>query len=101
MESPDSELHRALDLAAQGKLEEAQAILAARTVVISQIRHDLGNALAIAQASIEAMLDGVVPITDPRLNRVREILGDAGELLLKLGNKEVKDDAKGVEFDRQ
>ena len=88
MEPIDSEIARALDLAAHGKLDEAHGILAARQAAISEIRHDLSNALAIAQASIEAMLDGVVPITDPRLNRVRDIIAGAGEMLSKLAEKD-------------
>ena len=48
---------------------------------MKKARHDLGNLLTIAQASVEGMLDGVVPITDERLNRIREILSQARELV--------------------
>jgi hypothetical protein len=44
-------------------------------------RHDLGNLLTIAQTSVEAMLDGVVPVTEERLNRLREILSDTQAVL--------------------
>ncbi len=47
-----------------------------RAAALAKIRHDVGNALTIAQASLEAMLDGVVPITDSRLNRLRQLLKD-------------------------
>jgi len=49
-----------------------------RQSAIKAVRHEMGNALSIAQASLEAMLDGVVPITDPRLRRVREIIEAVG-----------------------
>lgn len=47
-------------------------------------RHDLGNAITVARASVEAMLDGVVPIDRERLLRVSEVLRSAGELLEQL-----------------
>jgi hypothetical protein len=55
-----------------------------RRAAMAKARHEIGNALAIAQASIEAMLDGVVPITDPRLQRLREILRGIGEAMYDL-----------------
>jgi hypothetical protein len=45
----------------------------------AKLRHDVGNALSIARSSVEAMLDGVVGITDPRLNRLRELLSTVSD----------------------
>jgi hypothetical protein len=106
MELPDSSLTRALEYAIQGNLEEALNALAAlnepaalqlaaylrlqqkrereRASAMTKARHDLGNALSIAQASVEAMLDGVVGVTDPRLNRLREILAGVSDSLYEL-----------------
>lgn len=44
-------------------------------------RHELGNALSIAQANLEAMVDGVLEITPERLHGIRESLRTAGALL--------------------
>lgn len=95
-----------MDLAMQGKLDDARALLVdvddplaaqfssllaqqqrregARAEAFRQARHEMGNALSIAQASIEAMLDGVVGITDPRLNRIREILAAVSAQMYEL-----------------
>ncbi len=54
-------------------------------------RHDLGNLLSIAQSSVEAMLDGITPITDVRLNRLREILSQARALVNDATAKNNKD----------
>jgi hypothetical protein len=51
---------------------------------MKKARHDMGNALSIAQASVEAMLDGVVGITDPRLNRLRELLASVSDAMYEL-----------------
>ncbi len=45
-------------------------------------RHELGNALSIAQANLEAMVDGVLGITPERLHAIRESLRTAGALLV-------------------
>lgn len=47
-------------------------------------RHDLGNVLSILNASVEAMLDGVAPVTQARLSRMRELLEDASAALYAL-----------------
>ena len=100
------QLRQAIQLATHGKLNEAQAILQEiddplagqfraflvrqqrrddkRASAMDRIRHDLGNALSIAQASVEAMIDGVVEITDPRLKRVRDILSEVSASMTEL-----------------
>ena len=55
-----------------------------RSAAMAKARHEIGNALSIAQASIEGMLDGVVPITDPRLNRLRDILSAVSDAMYEL-----------------
>lgn len=52
-----------------------------RRAAINKARHDLGNLLTIAQSSVEGMLDGIAPVTEARLNRLREILSQAREVL--------------------
>jgi len=47
-------------------------------------RHELGNALSIAQANLEAMIDGVLEITPQRLRGIRDSLRTAGALLVDL-----------------
>lgn len=47
-------------------------------------RHQLGNALSIAQANLEAMIDGVLEVTPERLRDIRESLRNAGALLVDL-----------------
>ena len=47
-------------------------------------RHELGNALSIAQANLEAMIDGVLDITPQRLRDIRDSLRSAGALLVDL-----------------
>jgi hypothetical protein len=85
MRSLEAELSRALDMIAAGNAQQAQATLTTllddwrtserdRMRKLDEARHEIGNALSIAQASVEAMLDGVVGITDQRLNRIRDIL---------------------------
>ncbi len=48
---------------------------------MEKARHDLGNLLTIAQSSVEGMLDGIAPVTQARLNRLREILSEARALV--------------------
>jgi hypothetical protein len=55
-----------------------------RRADMTRARHEIGNALSIAQASIEAMLDGVVPITDQRLRRLSQILDGVSEAVYEL-----------------
>lgn len=52
-----------------------------RRVAIKKARHDLGNLLTIAQASVEGMLDGIAPVTQTRLNRLCDILTQARALV--------------------
>lgn len=52
-----------------------------RRAAARKARHDLGNLLAIAQVSVESMIDGVAPVNEDRLNRLREILLQARDLL--------------------
>ena len=80
MERIDEALARALKLLAE-KDEPLAMQLASYFKERSKARHDLGNALSIAQASIEAMLDGVVEISDQRLERVRDVLTAASVLV--------------------
>lgn len=44
-------------------------------------RHELGNALSIAQANVEAMLDGILETTPDRLAGIRDALQTCGSLL--------------------
>ena len=44
-------------------------------------RHELGNALSIAQANVEAMIDGVLENTTERLCGIRDALQTCGMLL--------------------
>jgi hypothetical protein len=71
-------IQHAIELVTAGHLEQArQDIHDIEEPLARQfdaMPHDIGNALSIAKASIEAMLDGIVPITDARLNRIRSIL---------------------------
>jgi signal transduction histidine kinase len=45
------------------------------------VRHELGNALSIAQANIEAMIDGVLEPSSDRLYGIRNALQTCGALL--------------------
>jgi signal transduction histidine kinase len=96
----------ALDLCTLGDLSGAKAALehvdspvAGRlTILITQLqedrqrredlqrtgRHQLGNALSIAQANLEAMIDGVLKVTPQRLHDIQESLQSAGALLVDL-----------------
>ncbi|HEY5257919.1 MAG TPA: hypothetical protein VIJ12_06005 [Candidatus Baltobacteraceae bacterium] len=48
---------------------------------IAALRHDIGNALAIAQANLEGIIDGVLDPTPERLANIRESLAAAGARL--------------------
>ena len=96
-------LGKSLELALAGRYDEACALLAAsadpqarhlllfithvrrreleRTDELKKCRHDVGNSLAIAQASLEGMLDGVVSITEPRLRRVLGVIADVSAMI--------------------
>jgi hypothetical protein len=97
---------QALDLCIRGDwhgakkaLEQADGPIAAHLLVLiteQQVResererlqkmerHELGNALSIAQANLEAMVDGVLEITPERLHGIRESLRTAGALLVDI-----------------
>lgn len=47
----------------------------------SEIRHNLGNAISIALANIDGMVDGAVPVTTQRLQNVGDALRRAQRLL--------------------
>ncbi len=66
------------------KLRGIQECLHERHRSMAKTRHDLGNLLSIAEASVEAMLDGVVPITDARLSRISDLLREASASLRAL-----------------
>jgi hypothetical protein len=51
---------------------------------IAELRHDIGNALSIAQANIEAIIDGVFDPTPDRLGTIRDSLAAAGDRLKDL-----------------
>lgn len=96
METLEAAILQAIDHAMGGEFDRARAVVATRresvaarltalfeqleqrerdrTAAMTKARHDLGNALSIARSSVEAMLDGIVGVTDPRLNRLRELL---------------------------
>jgi hypothetical protein len=44
-------------------------------------RHDIGNALAIVQANLEGIIDGVIAPTPERLENMRTSLQNVGSLL--------------------
>ena len=70
--------------ALEAKVNALQERERERSAAMAKARHEIGNALSIAQASIEGMLDGVVPITDPRLNRLRDILAAVSDAMYDL-----------------
>ena len=47
-------------------------------------RHELGNALSVAQANVEGMVDGLLEPTADRLQSIRDALQSAGAFLLEL-----------------
>jgi hypothetical protein len=51
---------------------------------IAELRHDIGNALSIAQANLEAIVDGVFDPTPERLRTIRDSLAVAGDRLKEL-----------------
>lgn len=58
----------------EGERSQSQAV----------VRHELGNALSIAQANIEAMVDGVLEPTAQRLLGIRDALQTCGARLVDL-----------------
>lgn len=93
----------ALDLAMRKEWDEAKAVLEplddpiagrlflliaeleheehARGRAHLHIRHEIGNALSIAQANIEGIVDGVVEATPERLKNVHASLENASSIL--------------------
>ena len=65
-------------------ITELQTSRRGRANEMSQARHEIGNRLSIAQANLEAMLDGVVENTPERLRAVLDSLRTAGEHLMAL-----------------
>lgn len=61
---------------AQQQLREAE-----RAEVQAVARHELGNAIAIAQANLEALVDGVLPATHERLTAIRDAMAACGVML--------------------
>ena len=51
---------------------------------IAALRHDIGNALSIAQANLEAIVDGILDPTPERLRTIRDSLSAAGDRLKDL-----------------
>jgi|GEM_PF-1874040 len=71
----------------------------ARTLAIA--RHELGNALSVAQANVEAMVDGVLEPTVERLSGIRDALQTCGSLLVDLktnASPEPAEDARAESF---
>ncbi|MBV8639319.1 MAG: hypothetical protein JO322_14665 [Candidatus Eremiobacteraeota bacterium] len=62
-------------------IEEREA---ARTFQLANIRHEIGNALSIAQANLEAIIDGLLEPTEARLNALLAALGSASSMLDEL-----------------
>lgn len=103
---PEKKILHALDLCMLGDLQGAKAAVehddspvAERVAtLITQLqedqrrreglqksgRHELGNALSIAQGNLEAMIDGVLEVTPQRLADIRQSLRTAGALLVDL-----------------
>ena len=61
-----------------------QELLSERARAQAVARHEIGNALSIAQANIEGMADGILEPTPSRLNGIRDALKTAGMLLDEL-----------------
>jgi len=55
-----------------------------RMQTLTKARHELGNALSVAQANLEAMLDGVLESTPERLRSIVDSLREAGALVVDL-----------------
>ena len=102
----DENLLRALDLCmaedwdgaklSLGSLDDAAATRLAMLITLLQereknrlemlkkARHELGNTLSVAQANLEAMLDGVLETTPERLRSIVNSLRSAGAAVLEL-----------------
>jgi signal transduction histidine kinase len=112
----------AIDLASMREWDEAKALLeglddpvsnrlfmlvceleAAEQLGLRQrslVRHEVGNALTIAQANIEGIMDGLLPSTPARLEGVRASLASAASILEQLRRRpdaERQDDVIRIE----
>ncbi|MGZ3504856.1 MAG: sensor histidine kinase [Vulcanimicrobiaceae bacterium] len=56
----------------------------ARRSAFASLRHEIGNALSIAQANLEGIIDGVLTPDPERLAGIQEALNAAGKLLDKM-----------------
>lgn len=52
-----------------------------RRAAQSEMRHELGNAITIALANVDSMVDGALPVTPKRLQNVGDALRRAQRLL--------------------
>ncbi len=64
----------------EGLSDPASCSLATLIKRQQQARHELGNALSIAQVILEAMLDGVLEVTPERLRALLDSLHAAGNV---------------------
>jgi len=78
-----------LDDPVAGRLAELVGVLdhqdEARRRSTARLRHEIGNALAIVQANLEGVIDGVLEPTADRLAGMRDALASAGLALESLG----------------
>lgn len=83
-------------------LTEQQRRERERAEVHAVARHELGNAISIAQANMEALVDGVLAPTPERLARIRDAMFTCGVLLddLKKQSRARRENhARTVSFD--
>ncbi len=72
----------------------------ARARAVAVTRHEIGNALSIAQANLEGMADGVLEATPQRLEAVVRSLRSAGALLDELRRIPARNDIRDVGDER-
>lgn len=63
---------------------EQQILESERSEARAIARHELGNAISIAQITVEGIIDGVLPATPERLDNIRAALRAAATLLSDL-----------------
>ena len=51
---------------------------------LAAVRHDIGNALAIVQANLEGMIDGLIPASTDSLTAIHAAIVQAGAVLERL-----------------
>jgi two-component system sensor histidine kinase BaeS len=66
-----------------------------RSQALTLVRHELGNALSIAQANVEAMVDGLLEPTLDRLCDIRDALQTCGSLVVDLKNSLPRSESGG------